>query len=115
MCEGNFSILTILFNLKRIESWPNNKVLDISGLTGNQQPSTSIKKRETAPWWKRKNQTTIQRSVWMTAAAVWMHIVVKGPGPSKATCMALTIYHNIPTDFISGSVAEKIRKVYCAG
>lgn len=50
----NFSVLTILINLKRIDRWPHNKVTDVSDLTKKPATSSKHKPEETPPQRKHK-------------------------------------------------------------
>jgi hypothetical protein len=72
--------------------------VDISDPTKNQQPSATMKKRKPHPKEKRKPEHKTKLMSCLNNGIG--HIHVQGLF-SIATCMALTTYHSIPTDFIS--------------
>jgi hypothetical protein len=74
-----------------------NRLIDISIPMKNQPPLESMKKRKPQPKEKRENRTTIQnQEAGRTDRDGHTHV----QGPSTATCVILTAYHNIPDDFI---------------
>jgi hypothetical protein len=82
------------FNLKSIERWPNNKVVNISDLTSNSHQSQSMGK--TKPNLKEMSQKTKNKTK-KQFEQQWRSWTCS----TAATSMVLTIYHNNPTDFIS--------------
>jgi hypothetical protein len=63
----------------------------------NQQPTAAMKNRKPNPKGKRKPDHKPELVSSFNNRVNHTHI----QGPSTARCMALTVYHNIPSDFIS--------------
>jgi hypothetical protein len=79
----------IYVNLKRSERWPYNKVIPV--IIRKQEKEENLAKEK-----KKQDHKSELRSS-LNDSDGHMHV----QEPSTATSMALTTYHNIPTDFIS--------------
>jgi hypothetical protein len=82
------------FNLKSIERWPSNKVVNISDLTSNSHQSQSMWKTKPSP--KEMSQETKNKTE-KQFEQQWCSWTCS----ATATHMVLTMSHNIPTEFIS--------------
>jgi hypothetical protein len=93
----NVSILRISVKLKRIIRWAqSSNAMDISHLTKTQQVSAKHEKEEIPPYRKENTRPQDRITEWFK----WQQQSYAWSVPPTATCMTLSRYHNIPTDFI---------------